>query len=205
MYILVLWSAKLIQFITRKIGHGGSALPGLLVEKISKNFLKHFLNKIPEGVVVISGTNGKTTTSKLIVEALEMSGKKVFTNRSGSNMTRGLISAVISHADALGRMPYDIAILEVDEAYAAKLASDITIKGALILNVMRDQLDRFGEIDNTSKLLSELSKSAQGFVVLNADDSRVNTLPSFENAKRSFFGLSSNARKQIISEEDLHT
>ena len=116
MYITVLWIAKLIQFATRKSGYGGAALPGLFVEKISKDFLKHYLSKITNGVVVVSGTNGKTTTTKLIVESLEQAGEKVFTNRSGSNMTRGLISAVISQASLFGRMPYSIAVLEIDEA-----------------------------------------------------------------------------------------
>ena len=204
MYITVLWIAKLIQFATRISGYGGAALPGLFVEKISKDFLKHYLSKITNGVVVVSGTNGKTTTTKLIVESLEQAGEKVFTNRSGSNMTRGLISAVISQASLFGQMPYSIAVLEIDEAYAAKFAEMIPVRGAVILNVMRDQLDRFGEIDGTAKLLSTLTNAATDFVVLNVLDARVRDLLSSGRVERVYFGLGGEVGKMITSDDDWH-
>lgn len=204
MYILVLWTAKVIQFITRKSGHGGAALPGLFVEKISKNFLGHYLQRIPGGVIVISGTNGKTTTTKLMVEAIEKKGKRVFTNRSGSNMTRGLISAVISHATLRGYMPYDIAVLEIDEAYAAKFVENLPVRGAVILNVMRDQLDRFGEIDTTARYLGALTSASREFVVLNASDPRVRDLPTYGSAEKIYFGVSGNLKSKIISDDNWH-
>lgn len=204
MYLFVLWSAKIIQYVVRRQGHGGAALPGLVVERISKNFLKHYLSKIPGGVVIISGTNGKTTTTKLVVETLEQEKQRVFTNRSGSNMTRGLISAVIDHASLIGKMPYDIAVLEVDEAYAAKLVEKIPVRVAVVLNVMRDQLDRFGEIDTTAELLGLLTASATECVVLNSSDVRVQQLPSGTGVKRIYFGLSGSLKKQIISDDDWH-
>lgn len=204
MYLFVLWIAKIVQYIVRKRGHGGAALPGLVVERVSKNFLKHYLSQIPGGVVIISGTNGKTTTTKLVVEALELEKKRVFTNRSGSNMTRGLISAVIDHARLSGKMPYDIAVIEVDEAYAAKFVEKIPVKVAVVLNVMRDQLDRFGEIDTTAELLGLLTASATDCVVLNASDKRVSQLPSKTGVKRVYFGLNATLKKEIISEDDWH-
>lgn len=204
MYLFVLWIAKIVQYIVRKRGHGGAALPGLMVERVSKNFLKHYLSQIPGGVVIISGTNGKTTTTKLVVEALELEKKRVFTNRSGSNMTRGLISAVIDHARLSGKMPYDIAVIEVDEAYAAKFVEKIPVKVAVVLNVMRDQLDRFGEIDTTAELLGLLTASATDCVVLNASDIRVSQLPSKTGVKRVYFGLNATLKKEIISEDDWH-
>lgn len=204
MYILLLWFAKAVQIITRKRGHGGAALPGLIVEKLSKNFLKHYMDKIPGGVVIVSGTNGKTTTTKIIVESLESFGNKVFTNRSGSNMTRGLISAVIDQSTLIGRLPYDIAVLEVDEAYAAVFSKKITVRGAVILNVMRDQLDRFGEIDTTAQLLEELSSSARDFVILNAYDQRVKKMKTYENSKKIFFGLEGKLKNDFITDDDWH-
>lgn len=204
MYILLLWLAKAAQYITRKRGHGGAALPGLIVERVSKNFLKHYMDKIPEGVIIISGTNGKTTTTKIIVEVLESFGKRVFTNRSGSNMTRGLISAVIDQSTFYGTLPYDIAVIEIDEAYAAVFSEKITVRGAVILNVMRDQLDRFGEIDITAELLNKLSSSADEFVVLNASDSRVKNMQTSKTARRVLFGLSSTLKKSFISDDDWH-
>lgn len=204
MYLLLLWLAKAVQAISRKRGHGGAALPGLIVEKFSKNFLKHYMDKIPGGVVIVSGTNGKTTTTKIIVEVLEGFNKKVFTNRTGSNMTRGLISAIISQSSIFGRLPYDIAVLEVDEAYAAVFSKKITVKGAVILNVMRDQLDRFGEIDTTAKLLEELSSSAQDFVVLNAHDPRVKDMKTYKNSKKVYFGLEAKLKKDFITDDEWH-
>jgi len=205
MSLIILWAAKAIQAITRRRGHGGSALPGLFVEKVSKKFLGRYLGKIPKGIIVVSGTNGKTTTTKLIVESLQNKGLKVFTNRTGSNMTRGLISAVISQADMLGRLPYEIAILEIDEAYAAIFANTVPVRGAVILNVMRDQLDRFGEIDSTSKLLSKLTVSASEFVVLNYSDSRVKDMPTSPKVSRMSYGYGEKVKKIIIAEDNWHS
>lgn len=205
MSLIILWIAKAIQAISRKRGHGGSALPGLFVEKVSKKFLGRYLGKIPKGIIVVSGTNGKTTTTKLIVEALQDRGVKVFTNRTGSNMTRGLISAVIAQSDIFGRLPYEIAILEIDEAYAAIFAESVPVRGAVILNVMRDQLDRFGEIDSTSKLLSRLTGSAREFVVLNYSDSRVKNMPSGPGVSRVSYGYGEKVKKIIIAEDNWHT
>lgn len=204
MIILLLWIAKIVQFTVRKIGHGGAALPGLLIEKVSKKFLRYFLNKIQDGVIVVSGTNGKTTTTKILVEVLEKQGQRVFTNRSGSNMTRGLISAVISHASIFGRMPYDIAILEVDEAYGPKFSELVTVRGVVVLNVMRDQLDRFGEIDTTTNMLSALTNAATDFVILNASDKRVKLMPSSSGVKRVLFGLTGELKNDFISDDDWH-
>ena len=103
-----------------KLKGGGSALPGLVVERLDPNFLKTSLTQLSHGVVLVSGTNGKTTTTKMVVELLEGQGLKVFTNRTGSNFTRGIIAAVIESTNRSGKLPYDIAVLELDEAYAVK-------------------------------------------------------------------------------------
>src|SRR5207248_2484851 len=96
----------------------GSALPGLVAEKLEPNFLKHALATLPQGVVLITGTNGKTTTTKIVTELLESTGLKVLTNPTGSNFTRGIVSAVLRKIDRRGNLPYDIAVLELDEAHA---------------------------------------------------------------------------------------
>ena len=81
---------------------GGSALPGLFVEKIDPDFIKRTLADLPHGIVLISGTNGKTTTTKMVVELLEGQGLKVFTNRTGSNFTRGVAAARVAAGDRAG-------------------------------------------------------------------------------------------------------
>lgn len=149
---------------------GGSALPGLVVEKIDPDFVRRTLEPLKHGVVVISGTNGKTTTTKMVVELLESQGLKVFTNRTGSNFSRGVAAALLGDIDIKGELDADIAVLELDEAHGARFVETIKPTYALLLNVMRDQLDRFGEVDTTAKLLSVIAKNTEKGVVLNRDD-----------------------------------
>lgn len=201
MYLLLLWAGKLIQKVSRLFHNSGAALPGLFIERFMPRFLEKALKKLPEGVVVISGTNGKTTTTKIVAETLEKLGQRVMTNSSGSNMTRGLISTVVSKSKVFGRLPYDVAILEVDEAYASILAQKVPISAALVLNVMRDQLDRFGEIDTTAQYLSKLTKAAKNVVVLNADDERVSKLPTRDSIKKIYFGASSQLRDRLKNDD----
>ena len=154
---------------------GGSALPGLVVEKIDPKFLARTLGQLPHGVVLISGTNGKTTTTKMVVELLESQGLKVFTNRTGSNFTRGVAAALLGAVDKRGKLQADIAVLELDEAHAVHFVHQVQPNYSLFLNVMRDQLDRFGEIDTTAKLLGRIAKATTDGVVINRDDPRLNS------------------------------
>lgn len=161
---------KIIQAISRLKG-GGSALPGLVMEKINPNFISNMLKGLKYGVVVISGTNGKTTTTKMVVELLESQGLNVFSNKTGSNFVRGVGAAILSEANWNGRLDADIAVLELDEAHATHFVKLIQPRYSLLLNVMRDQLDRFGEIDYTAELLHKIGENTSGSVVLNANDS----------------------------------
>ena len=167
---------KSVQKVTRLRGNGGSALPGLVIEKTNPNFVKEVLSKLPYGVVVVSGTNGKTTTTKIVTELLQKQGLKVFTNKSGSNFVRGVISAILNNIKVSGKFDYDIAVLELDEAHAVKFCEVVPINYALLLNVQRDQLDRFGEIDHTADLLQKVAAAARKEVVLNREDPRVSKI-----------------------------
>lgn len=184
---------------------GGSALPGLVVEHIYPEFIEHTLSSLPLGVVVISGTNGKTTTTKMVVELLESQGLKVFTNRTGSNFTRGVAAALLGEIDIKGRLYADIAVLELDEAHAVHFVDKIPPKFSLILNVMRDQLDRFGEIDHTTNLLRHIANATTNVVVLNREDVRIaNIAKSLDDKKVRFFGLDDNLLSLFPSDDDLH-
>lgn len=151
-------------------GGSGSALPGLIVEKIDPTFTPQILASLPYGTVLVSGTNGKTTTTKMVVELLESQGLKVFTNRTGSNFTRGVAAALLGETSLSGKLDADIAILELDEAYAVHFVRAIKPTYALLLNVMRDQLDRFGEIDATAKMLRTVAAYTTKGLVINRDD-----------------------------------
>ncbi|MHB8186206.1 MAG: MurT ligase domain-containing protein [Dermatophilaceae bacterium] len=168
-------AGKVARAATRLRG-GGSALPGLVVEKVDPRFLTHALADLPRGVVVVTGTNGKTTTTKMLVAILREHGLTVFTNPTGSNFTRGVISSMLAEIPLSGRLKADIAVLELDEAHALKFAAAVKPTHSLLLNVARDQLDRFAEIDHTAKLLAELAEQTTTGVVLNIDDSYVSRI-----------------------------
>jgi lipid II isoglutaminyl synthase (glutamine-hydrolysing) len=155
---------------------GGSALPGLVAERLDPHFLAHALADVPRGIVVVSGTNGKTTTTKMLVAILRAHGVQVFTNPTGSNFTRGVISSMLGELPLAGQLQADMAVLELDEAHALKFADAVKPTHALLLNVARDQLDRFAEIDHTARLLSRLAEQATTGVVLNLDDSFVSRI-----------------------------
>lgn len=195
---------KAVQHAARLRG-GGSALPGLVVERIDPNFIRKTLATLPIGTVVISGTNGKTTTTKMVVELLEGQGLKVFTNRTGSNFTRGVAAALLSEVNIRGNLSADIAVLELDEAHAVHFVDHIAPNYCLLLNVMRDQLDRFGEIDNTANLLQHIAQKTKKAVVLNREDYRIaNISRHLTNQEITFFGLSPNLKSAFPNDDNLH-
>lgn len=168
---------KAVRWAAKRRG-GGSAAPGLVVERIDPDFLRSTLGHLPYGVVVVSGTNGKTTTTKIVVELLQSQGLRVFTNSSGSNFSRGVIASLLGVIDRRGRLEADIAVLELDEAHAISFIASVPPRYCLLLNVMRDQLDRFGEIDHTARLLHKIAAATTEAVVVNGDDPRIG-VPAF--------------------------
>ena len=184
---------------------GGSALPGLVIEKIDPGFITRTLAQIPHGVVVISGTNGKTTTTKIVVELLEAAGLKVFTNRTGSNFSRGVAAALLGEVDMRGRLDADIAVLELDEAWAVKFVQLVPPRYSLLLNVMRDQLDRFGEIDTAAGFLAKIAQATTDTVVLNRDDPRIYRLHQQTAANVAFFGTTDQLLELMPTDDALKT
>lgn len=189
-----------------KLRGGGSALPGLFVEKISPSFVPTTLKQIPMGVVVISGTNGKTTTTKMVVALLESAGLKVFTNRTGSNFVRGVAAALLGEIDNHGKLDADIAVLELDEAHAVRFCEVVQPSYSLLLNVMRDQLDRFGEIDTTARMLEKIALATTKSVVINREDQRIATIAKKLTSEIDvrYFGLDNSLRTKFPSDDDLY-
>lgn len=193
-----------VRYATKLRG-GGSAFPGLVMEKLHPDFVSEELAKLPRGVVVVSGTNGKTTTTKMVVQLLESQGLKVFTNRTGSNFVRGVAAALLGEMNLAGKLDADIAVLELDEAHAVHFVKKVKPNRALLLNVLRDQLDRFGEIDTTRRMLAHVAGATTGTVILNREDPRIRSLA--ENAPEGtavkYFGLSEKLRKMFPSDDDM--
>lgn len=200
-------TGKAIRRAARLRG-GGSALPGLIVERVDPNFMRRTLAQLPKGVVVISGTNGKTTTTKMVVALLRSQGLNVFTNPSGSNFTRGVTAALIEQVDQRGQLEADIAVLELDEAHAVHFVRRMAPSYSLLLNVMRDQLDRFGEIDAAARLLHTVAEHTTKGVVLNRDDPRLATT-SFTKALAAdtitTFGVHDSLRDKLPSDDGLRS
>ena len=199
---------KLVRMISRATNHGGSALPGKVVETLDPGFLARTLGKLPYGVVLISGTNGKTTTTRMVASMLRDAGLRVFTNPTGSNFTRGVVAALVQEMPVFGtKLDADIAVLELDEAYAVHFVNQIKPRYSLLLNVMRDQLDRFGEIDTTAKLLSNVAHATKRVVVLNREDPRIFALSKdvLPSCKVKYFGLDESLRSMFPTDDDLHS
>lgn len=204
MRLLGILLGKATRKTLRLLGHSGSALPGRVVEKTVPGFLPAMLAQLPKGVIVISGTNGKTTTTKLVASLLESQGMRVLTNPTGSNFVRGIISAVVEKANWRGLLPYDIAVFEQDEAHAVHFARQVRPRGVLVLNIMRDQMDRFGEIDTTRALLERLAGAAKEFVVLNANDERVSTLHASGTARTVWYAHSQDLQRDFLTDDQLY-
>ena len=200
---------KAVRAASRLAHGGGSAFPGKIVERIDPQFLARTLQQLPLGVVLVSGTNGKTTTTRMVASMLESLGLKVFTNPTGSNFTRGVVSSLLAEVSLGGKLDADIAVLELDEAYAVHFVKQVQPDYCLLLNVMRDQLDRFGEIDNTARLLSKAAEATTGTVVLNREDPRIARLADVAHTEDGvevrYFGLDESLRRFFPSDDDMCT
>ena len=174
---------------------GGSAFPGLVIEKTDKTFVYDCLSQILRGIVVISGTNGKTTTTKIAVELLESQGLKVFTNCTGSNLLRGIIAALIEQIGFDGKLHADIAVLELDEAHATHLVNIISPKYSVLLNVFSDQTERFTSVDQTAEYLARIAQKTTDTMITNRDDFRLSKIEVDSNIV--YFGASSELAEQF--------
>lgn len=199
-----LWLGKAVQSAIRLTGRGGSALPGLIVDRVDRHFVRRHLAGLEHGVIAVSGTNGKTTTTKMVVALLESQGLRVFTNRTGSNMVRGVVSALLGETRWTGRLDADVAVLELDEAHAVPFVEQVPPRHSLLLNVLRDQLDRFGEIDRTARLLGHLARATSRGVVANRDDARIVAAASGLDVPVRWFGLGDGLRGLFPGDDELH-
>ncbi|HSX06919.1 MAG TPA: MurT ligase domain-containing protein [Candidatus Saccharimonadia bacterium] len=182
---------------------GGQALPGLVVETVIPGYLGAMLRQLPDGVAIITGTNGKTTTTKMVVELLRANGKRVLTNATGSNLTRGIISSVSQQATKSGRLPFDIAVFELDEAYASQFTRVFKPRFVLGLNASRDQLDRFGEVDMVAKLIGDTMVSATEAIITNADDRRLSTIAGGSTTSVVYFGVAPELLRYFPRDDEL--
>lgn len=195
---ITFYIAKLSQFAVKRLGKGGgSALPGLIAIKLNQKLLP-VLAKQLHGTIVVAGTNGKTTTSRLVSSFLEGADYKVVHNRTGSNLLRGLASTLIKQADWHMTIKADWAVFEVDEAVLPQALDILKPDYVLALNLFRDQLDRYGEINTLAlkwqQACRRLPKTST--LVINADDPLINSLSLDTQAKVVAYSLHSGSAGQ---------
>ncbi len=188
--------------LSRLLGRGGSALPGLIAEKVEPRTIERLVAPVRRGVVVVTGTNGKTTTTKMLVGMLEGEGWRVVTNPTGSNLARGIATRLIEVASWKGRVDADVAVFEADEAAVRTLAPRLRPKVIVVTNLARDQLDRYGELATTAAHAAEAVRHA-GVAVLNADDPLVAEMAVGAPLPR-FFGAAEAIRRLMPHDSGLY-
>lgn len=159
---------RIVTFILQKLGRGATTLPGKAAIKVKRNVL-HDLSKNLK-VIVVTGTNGKTTSCRIIEEGLKTAGKTYFINKSGANLITGITASFIMNSTVTGRNKKEYAIVECDENAFKEVSRYIRADVVLVTNVFRDQLDRYGEVTHTLNAIKEsLLNLPEAVVCLNAD------------------------------------
>lgn len=142
-------ACKMTRFILRKTGRGGTAIPGIVGLKVSRNILSAVSSGMK--IIVVTGTNGKTTTCNMIEHALTSAGHDCLLNKSGANLLHGIASDLICSADWKGKAQHEYAVLECDEAALKQVVPYIRPKAIVVTNLFSDQVDRYGGVQNTLK------------------------------------------------------
>jgi len=185
--------AKTVTAVVKGLRLGAaSVLPGEIARRLHPRLLPLLCGQVRRGVILVVGTNGKTTTSLLLRTILERQGAKVTHNTTGANLINGLITALLADANLFGTLKADYAILEVDENILPLVLKDCRPRAILALNLFRDQLDRYGEVDTISRrwqgAISPLPTNT--LVILNADDPTLSHLGQQLPQRVVYFGLS---------------
>ncbi|MDQ3540539.1 MAG: Mur ligase family protein, partial [Chloroflexota bacterium] len=187
-----LGASKVAAFGSRRLGRGGgTSAPGLIADRIDPALLTKLTAQLEHGAIVVAGTNGKTTTSRMIADILEHAGHRVVHNRSGSNLVRGVVSTFAAQASIAGQLRGEIAVIETDEAAFPDVVRLVRPRMILLNNLFRDQLDRYGELDTIARKwrASLLELDASTTIVVNADDPALVAVSSDLSACRMTFGL----------------
>lgn len=168
--ILAVIAGKVAICLSRMLGNQGTDIPGKISRKIYPGILRFLGDNITDEIIIITGTNGKTTTTNMVAEIVKEKGYTVVHNKAGANMITGITTAFIQNTNLIGTRKLDYALLETDEANIPLLLDEVHPNVVLITNFFRDQLDRYGEIDYTMNLIKNAVRNTDTELVLNGDD-----------------------------------
>lgn len=194
--IIAIAACKTLIKIGKLMGKKGSSAPGSVAMKIAPNILSDLANQVKGDIIMVCGTNGKTTTNNLLCSLLESKGKNVVCNNVGANMLQGVACSFIAKAKLSGRLCADYASIECDEASLRHVVKHITPTKIVVTNLFRDQLDRYGEIEMTLGLLNEaILKVPDAQLILNADDPLSMQLGECRNCL--YYGIDENCNESV--------
>lgn len=190
--------ANVTRGFLRFLKRGATVLPGLAALAIDKNILSKLAAE--RDIILVTGTNGKTTTVKMLVALLQAQGFQVVTNPSGANMEDGITAAFLENYRLLRSEQRDntVFVMEIDEAFFSRLGAVLPVKLAICTNLFRDQLDRYGELATTRALLAQgLSAMPEAVFITCADDAMSLSLRSAACGESLTFGLRSDCMKEL--------
>lgn len=208
--LLAIEAGKLTSTLTQTFKLGsGTSLPGKVARKLDANVLRYLGSQVTESVIAVTGTNGKTTTCGLLSSFLEASGKTVIHNQLGANMVPGITAAILNQSHLFGKIDAQCAVLEVDEASLKGVTQEFPAQMVVITNLFRDQLDRYGELDTTQKLIETGITEACETLILNADDPLVYAIKQHFPEKKSItFGVNEvvygTQKTALVSDTEFH-
>ncbi len=185
-------AGKAASLASRALGMGGgTTLPGVVARRIAPDALCRLSAALPGGVALVGGTNGKTTTTRMLAAILAADGRQVLHNRAGANLVSGLTAAALAGSTLAGRVRADMGLFETDEAALPDALEQTRPRLVLLHNLFRDQLDRYGEVDTiAARWRAALVRlPAEATVLLNADDPAVAALGEGLAARVYYYGL----------------
>ncbi len=196
---LALWAGKMSGIVLKLLGKKGTTLPGLIAYRIDSSIIKHLAKTYTEGLIMITGTNGKTTTANLLANILTRAGKKFAFNQAGANLVTGITGALLQNTGWRGKARVRLALLEVDEATVPKFCAEVLPDIVVVTNFFRDQLDRYGELDTTIRMVKD-ALSVKTLLILNADDPLVAQF-GYERSRVLYYGVARTPESQTVSQE----
>ncbi len=201
--IFSIWLCKLLILLGKLMGKRSSSAPGRFALKICPQAVKLLSSQVKYETVCVLGTNGKTTTNNMINTMLIASGHQTVCNSVGANMFDGVATAFLSKASILGTLKADYAVLEIDEATAKIVFDHLSPDIIVVTNLFRDQMDRYGEIDQTLKQLElAIEKTPDAVLCLNADDPMSSYFTKATANKTVTFGVSEEVSQPLHEEKE---